>query len=325
MEILTEAKRRVSMKRIMVLILFSSLFLVFFLLTTSSQGKAEGKAEYAGADACKGCHEEYYKSYASSIHAKKKIPGSPAKQDACESCHGAGAEHASKGGGKGVGGILVFNKKGDAKAKSAKCLVCHEESKHLAFWDMGAHKKNDISCDDCHKVHVVATQKLKTGETELCFSCHQDIKSQFNKQSHHPVKEGLIKCSSCHDVHGGFGKKLIKADAVNELCYECHSEKRGPFMWEHPPVEENCLTCHEVHGSSHGRLLERKVPQICQSCHDIQGGGHPSKAYTSFYTFNKPAQTDADKNAFFGRSCLNCHTNIHGSNRPGGSGQLFWR
>lgn len=311
------------MRKSAVVLFFLSSFILLFLLGTNSGVKAEGKAEYAGVEACKGCHEDYYNSYASSVHSKKKIPGSPAKQDACESCHGAGADHAGKGGGKGVGGIFTFDKKGDAKARSAKCLACHDESKNLAFWDMGAHKKNDISCDDCHKVHTVVTQKLKSAENELCSRCHQDIKSQFNKQSHHPVKEGLIKCSSCHDVHGGFGKKMIKADAVNELCYECHAEKRGPFMNEHPPVAENCLTCHEAHGSSHGRLLERKVPQICQNCHNVQSSGHQANAYTSQYSFNGSALFN--KNKFYGRSCLNCHTNIHGSNGPGDSGQLFLR
>jgi len=309
------------MKRRTVLMTFFSVFLLSFLVATGSQGKTDGKAELAGPEACKGCHEDYYNSYASSIHAKKGIPGSPAKQDACESCHGAGADHAAKGGGKGVGGIFVFDKKVDAKAKSAKCLACHDDSKHLAFWDMGEHKKNDVACDDCHKVHSVVTQKLKMNENDLCFSCHQDVRSRFNRQSHHPVKEELVKCSSCHDVHGGFGKKMIKADSVNELCYECHADKRGPFMWEHPPVDENCLTCHDAHGSSHNRLLERKVPQICQSCHD--SGGHPSQAYTSQFSFGGSATTD--KNKFFGRSCLNCHTNIHGSNGPGDAGRHFLR
>jgi DmsE family decaheme c-type cytochrome len=311
------------MKKFVMLYLFVSLALFVILFSSGLQKNADGETGFVGVDVCKGCHQDYYNSYAASIHAKKNIAGSPEKQNACESCHGAGGEHAGKAGGKGVGGIFVFDKKGDAKAKSAKCLACHEESQNLAFWDMGAHKKNGVSCDDCHTVHTPATNKLKTNETELCLTCHQDISSQFRKQSHHPVKEGLIKCSNCHDVHGGFGKKLIKADAVNELCYECHAEKRGPFMWEHPPVEKNCLTCHEAHGSSHGRLLERKVPQLCQNCHDIKSGGHMTEAYTSLHAFSGAAT--GDKNKFYGRSCVNCHTNIHGSNGPGASGQLFLR
>ena len=190
---------------------------------------------------------------------------------------------------------------------------------HFGIWEPIG--KNDVSCDDCHKIHAPVAQRLKLDEEQLCFTCHQDIKSMFNRQSHHPVKEGLIKCSNCHDVHGGFGKHMIKADSINELCYECHADKRGPFMWEHPPVEKNCLNCHEAHGSSHGRLLERKLPQLCQNCHDVQAGGHFSEAYTSFHSFNGAAT--GDKNKFYGRSCVNCHTNIHGSNGPAAAGQLF--
>src|SRR5215471_18254016 len=101
-------------------------------------------AEYVGVETCKGCHEDRYSSYATSIHAKRKIAGSPATANACESCHGAGADHASKGGGKGVGGLIAFDKKGDARVQSAQCLTCHETSKHTAFWDLGAHKRNVV-------------------------------------------------------------------------------------------------------------------------------------------------------------------------------------
>ncbi len=305
------------MRRIAVLPFIFLLLIIFIAFETDSMGKSE----YAGSEACKGCHQDYYGKYIASVHAKKNIPGSPAKLEACESCHGPGSEHVNKGGGKG--GIFVFNKKGDPNARSARCLSCHEESRQVAFWDMGRHKKNGVACDDCHVIHATATNNLKSEQNVLCFNCHQDIRAEFNKQSHHPVQEGLIKCSDCHEVHGNSGRKMIKADTVNELCYECHAEKRGPFMWEHPPVEEKCLNCHEAHGSSHRRLLERKVPQLCQSCHDVNGGGHFTEAYTSFHTFNGAAT--GDKNKFYGRSCLNCHTNIHGGNGPGVSGQLFLR
>jgi DmsE family decaheme c-type cytochrome len=158
---------------------------------------------------------------------------------------------------------------------------------------------------------------LKAREPDLCFGCHRNIRAQFNKQSHHPVKEGFVgrqalKCSSCHNPMGTFDiKAMIKADSVNDLCYRCHAEKRGPYAFEHPPVPENCLNCHEVHGSNHSRLLTRKVPLLCQSCHDAVGSSHPTRPYTNLHSFLGTATQN--KNRFFGRSCLNCHGNIHGS------------
>ena len=128
-----------------------------------------------------------------------------------------------------------------------------------------------------------------------------------------------MKCSDCHTAHGGFGKHMIKADSTNELCYRCHAEKRGPYMFEHPPVEENCLTCHQVHGSSHNQLLVKKPPQLCQACHDWSR--HPGTPYTKFETF----KGSSPSNRMFARNCSLCHTTVHGSNGPAGSGLRFVR
>lgn len=292
------------------------LFLLFLFLVV--QKNAEGDAGYAGEQACKGCHDAYYDSYRQSTHSKKAIAGTPAAQYGCESCHGAGSEHVSKGGGKGVA-IFGFGKKLDAKEKSSRCLACHEETKHLVSWNISKHKSSGVGCTDCHSLHAGVGKGLKAEEPQLCFGCHKDIRLQSNKQSHHPVKEGRIKCSDCHNTHGSFGPKMVRADAVNELCYKCHAEKRGPFRFEHPPVEENCLNCHEVHGSNHRSLLVRKTPQLCQSCHE--SSGHPANPYTKFDTFKGPDTN----NRMVSRACLNCHTNVHGSNGPATQGQRFFR
>jgi len=285
-----------------------------------NEGKsAEGNMSYVGSEICASCHADIYDAFLKSVHGKKMIPDSPANKRECESCHGPGSEHVFKPGrGKG---IFVFNKDVPAKDRSSKCLACHEESKSLAFWDMSKHKSADVPCDNCHSIHYGTEKYLKAAEPDLCFSCHRDIRSQSNKQSHHPLKEGSIKCSSCHSPMGGFGVKMIKADSINELCYKCHSEKRGPFMWEHPPVEEKCLNCHVPHGSNHSKLLTEKVPFLCQNCHNEIG--HPSTIYTRFETFKGTASSG--KNRMFARSCLNCHSNIHGSNGPSARGSHWLR
>jgi predicted CXXCH cytochrome family protein len=89
-------------------------------------------------------------------------------------------------------------------------------------------------------------------------------------------------------------------------------------MWEHPPVEENCLTCHKPHGSNHSKLLNRRPPELCQSCHDWTQ--HPGSPYTSFDTFSA-----GHSNRLVARACLNCHSQIHGSNGPASRGLHFVR
>jgi DmsE family decaheme c-type cytochrome len=271
------------------------------------------QAKMVGSDACKNCHEDAYKSYVNSVHGKKYVPGNAASRDGCEACHGPGSVHVDKGGGKV--GILS-----GAKQMAANCQSCHQDAKELAFWGMGKHKSSGVFCADCHVSHGgVGKKSLKMAEPQLCYTCHKDIRAQVTRQSHHPINEGKVSCSDCHATHGGFGKHMIKADSNNELCFKCHAEKRGPFMWEHAPVEENCLSCHAVHGSSHNALLSKRPPLLCTACHP---GSHPSTPYGA----NTMWRGSSPSNRILGRApCLNCHTAIHGSNGPGSYGQMFLR
>jgi DmsE family decaheme c-type cytochrome len=150
------------------------------------------------------------------------------------------------------------------------------------------------------------------------------------RTSHHPVREGKMGCVSCHNPHEGNKPKMLKAESVNDLCFTCHTEKRGPYLFEHAPVREDCISCHDVHGSNHQRLLIQKAPMLCWNCH-LDGGGHYSQ--TSDYRSTEkggvavvpgaPA-TNTNTNVargsrWTGRSCLNCHLTIHGSNSPSGA------
>jgi len=258
-----------------------------------------------GAD-CASCHEESVASFKASYHGKAWRGA-----NGCQACHGQTSQHLDTEQSKKT--IFSFAKDGgrSAKERAAQCLGCHSSSKHVALWDTSKHKSAGLSCDNCHTGHSTLPKNLKMPQTELCFSCHRDIRSESNRQSHHPIKEGKVSCTDCHDPHGGFGTKMIKADSINDLCYKCHAEKRGPFMYEHPPVEENCMNCHAAHGSNHNKLLSKKVPTICQSCHDWSR--HPGTPYTQANSFVSSAPAGRGGVA---RSCQNCHTNIHGSNGP---------
>jgi DmsE family decaheme c-type cytochrome len=265
-------------------------------------------AAYAG-DTCKECHDDIFARHVASLHGK-------AGKD-CESCHGGSADHVAN---PSKTNIITFAKGGNAKDQNKQCLSCHGSNQNLMSWETSLHSQEDIACVACHTVHKSA--KPFANEPEVCFGCHKDIRAQANNFSHHPIIEGKVKCSACHNPHGSMTKAMLKEESVNQLCYKCHSDKRGPFVWEHPPVAENCLTCHNPHGAKSGRLLNEKMPTLCENCH--ASFDHLSIPYGSNSGFN-----GANKRPeFVGRSCLNCHGAIHGSNAPAGlspSGNLFQR
>jgi DmsE family decaheme c-type cytochrome len=282
------------------------------LLLLAAPEKAALRQEegYVGIEACAACHEETVAAFRESIHGQKGF--AMRSSHACETCHGPGKAHVDAEGGKGT---LITVAALTKDKQAAMCLTCHERG-HQTEWAGSLHESRGLACQDCHSVHGPRVEKtlLKDNETDLCFACHKQKKAQFFRASHHPIREGKMACSSCHDPHAIQDGRLVDQAAVTEACYRCHAEKRGPFIWEHIPVREDCLTCHEPHGSNHLKMLRVKEPFLCQRCHSDTR--HPGTLYDQ-------SQLNVASNRLFGRSCTNCHSAIHGSNHP--SGKTFLR
>jgi DmsE family decaheme c-type cytochrome len=203
-------------------------------------------------------------------------------------------------------------------AASEVCSSCHFRSKH-AQWAGSQHDQRNVGCTTCHSVHESKGAKLLRTEDEmgLCSTCHRPIVNKQLKNNHMPVREGKMSCSSCHNVHGTGNVKLLAAGGtITESCVTCHTEKRGPFLWEHAPVTESCTTCHDPHGTNNDRMLVTKQPFLCQRCHVTSR--HPPTVYEG-YTL----QNSTNANKIYGRSCVICHQQVHGSNAP--SGKAFLR
>jgi len=270
----------------------------------------EKKPEPTGGD-CRTCHEEKLVQWDKTYHA-----GVP---DGCAACH-KGAEAHLKGRMEGEATPGPSLKSLPAKEVNAVCLSCHETTHHSA-WTGSAHSRRGLACTECHSVHSFEsrTAQLKTAmPSGVCMSCHTAIRAQMMRTSHHPVREGLMECTSCHNPHDGTRPKMIKADWSNELCYQCHTEKRGPFLWEHAPVRENCLNCHNPHGSNHDKMLVARLPWLCQRCH--LNTRHPGTFYDGRVG---GGSLELSTNRAVEHACKNCHQNIHGGNAP--SGPYFGR
>jgi len=264
----------------------------------TAQVRDTNSADLVGAEVCASCHEAESKGFADNPHMKLALEHGGAGVT-CESCHGAGKAHVEGGGDISK----IFD---PAKATTTQvdemCLGCHAGT-HPNFL-RSPHAKAGVGCTSCHSIHASADKKqlLKAAQPMLCFQCHTDVKAAFDMPFHHKVNEGLVRCSDCHDVHGTFGNNSLRNTAdQNMICTKCHTETRGPFVFEHAAVKaEGCLGCHTPHGSQNARLLNMaQINTLCNQCHSPVAAGtvHSMNAGSSELT-----------------ACTSCHTYIHGSN-----------
>jgi len=283
--------------------------------------------EYVGSESCQVCHKQEFDSFSETKHAKlKDLPKWKDKMQGCESCHGPGKAHIEADG--DITKIIAFSKK-SPKEISESCLICHTGKEERHNFRRGEHWRNDVSCADCHSphnTHVAATKgksttfveqtsklkrdtstlyMLRTSEPQLCLKCHAEMKAQFAKPFHHRVLEGTIKCSDCHNQHGGFETKQSRlAFGTDAACVKCHTDKQGPFTFEHATVKiEGCMSCHAPHGASNSKLLIRnQVNQLCLECHSNIMSAGVSNVSDSHNLATLRYQ-----------NCTVCHAAIHGS------------
>ena len=296
-------------------------YILAVTMTSASEGGPEGtplpvrlvagqggaQTGYVGSDTCLGCHADIGPALSRTAHGRTQDPRSPASGQGCETCHGPGQKHAEGGDPALIARFTTMS----AREASATCTSCHNRGMH-AQWSGSMHDTRNVSCVTCHSVHSPRSevaQLNKATQIETCAQCHKPQVLKVQRSAHMPLREGKLECASCHNPHGSTNVKMLKVgNWVNESCVSCHTEKRGPFLWEHAAGRESCISCHDPHGSSNDRMLVAKLPMLCQRCHI--GTRHPSTIYD-----NAVRQTS---NRLLGRACVNCHQNIHGSNHPAG-------
>ncbi len=293
-------------------VLLMAAFVGLFVLLAAAADKSETNkalpskipdaSQYVGSETCKGCHEDLYNAWEKTPHWKTTLnkAGGPAQQG-CEGCHGPGADHVAGGGDKTK--IYIF-KDHSRQETSARCLTCHGESHQQSHFAESGHASSAVGCLDCHSPHHAAEKQylLVQSQPQLCYSCHTSAKADFAKPFHHRVNEGLVQCNDCHNPHGTATVRQVRAlPSGDAVCFKCHIDKQGPFVYEHVPVKtEGCTSCHTPHGSTNPRLLKVSlVNMMCLQCHTFPTVGPSGPAH------NQSAKYQA---------CTMCHSQIHGSN-----------
>lgn len=204
---------------------------------------------------------------------------------------------------------------------SETCAECHSEvnkhfptATHARLMAKGEHAKN-VGCESCHgpgSVHNESGGARNTiinpsRDPEVCFSCHLEMKGRFQLPHHHPIGDGKMSCSDCHDPHKGQatpgGPFTFASDS--DTCMKCHTAQRGPFVFEHEAIREGCTTCHDPHGTINDKLLTQRNQNLCLKCH-FQQQLEPGKIFIG----------GRDHSGFLSRGTCwtaGCHEAVHGS------------
>ncbi|UCF88300.1 MAG: DmsE family decaheme c-type cytochrome [bacterium] len=280
-------------------------------------------ADYVGNEAClSACHQhdQTAQFLQESVHGHQKVEGTEMPLVNCETCHGPGSEAIEQDfvnrNARCDTSKFIPLKSLPAAALSMLCLKCHSSYSmaNMQYFPFSDHALGEVSCSDCHKLHKSSEQKLKGADiSKLCMSCHDTVRADFSFSNRHPVPEGRMVCTDCHEPHGSQAPRGLVALDQKGLCVNCHGQVVGPFAWEHADVTDECTTCHSPHGSVFADMLKIQQPFLCLQCHS----GHSDPG-----TPDSPSPIV--KGAFYTR-CSNCHSQIHGSDTRGphpGSGLI---
>lgn len=230
----------------------------------------------------------------------------------CAACHGDSEEHQRDPTEQSPAVSFGPRWQSAASDQAQICSDCHQADA-ASHWIGSVHHDEDLSCSSCHEMHTRFDPILDRSEQSAsCFGCHKTVQSSVHLPSRHPILEGRTACVDCHDPHGAATEAQLVEPTLNDTCYQCHAEKRGPFLFEHAPVTEDCALCHRPHGSVNPDLLSVRGPFLCQQCHSA--AFHPSQLVDgSGLPANQP------NSSLLGSNCSNCHSQVHGSNHPAGA------
>jgi DmsE family decaheme c-type cytochrome len=300
--------------------ILSLLLLLTFAAAAQKQVVAPAPSPaFAGSNICESCHADVWRTFYKNPHYKSIASGKePEDKTGCEGCHGPAEKHVENLGGKDTI-PRAFSLMSPKQVVDA-CLRCHARDLEKANIQRSEHTQNDVTCTNCHSIHHSPTQKflLAKKQSELCYGCHNLVRAQFAMPSKHRVNEGFMMCSDCHNPHGTWEATWLMAQrprmverALNSEipCLKCHPDKRGPFVYEHPPVRvEGCGICHYPHGSMNAKLLKRPVVfTVCLECHN---------GADSFGTRNNGEDLQSSRHNMLDpkfQKCTTCHVAIHGS------------
>ena len=265
------------------------------ILVMASSSFADAPDPYEASKACSDCHSEFFSGLKGTTHAVSDKNVS--KGVYCVNCHDGWQGHIEN---PAKGNITNGSMLTPAK-EAELCSACHLTTHQMSMVSTDPHFRADLSCSSCHTIHGNMNLMLvKDSSDNFCAECHSTTVAEFQRRSAHPLESGNVRCTDCHKLSNANDPAM--AIGLNWTCQNCHSDKAGPFPFEHPVVYTHytngggCMECHQPHGSPNDRLLNQPAEGLCVQCHSI-----PAAHRTKHDGWGTKLP------------CIECHTDIHGS------------
>lgn len=241
-------------------------------------------------ETCQMCHEDTADAFLASAHGRAiAAQSADLLSKACATCHEATEAHIDDPSPSNI----------RRQPSRDACVSCHVDRSSRLDLVAPAHQRNKVSCLSCHNVgHSSPDTEVLPTVNRRCIGCHPFEASRFELPFAHREGTRAFDCTECHTMHATSRKGRLSLQDESAPCVACHSEKRLPFAFPHPPDNRRgCMSCHTPHGSTAPRQLVRnRISSLCLECHT----GVPSSHDLSSARY---------------QNCTNCHSAIHGSNR----------
>ena len=298
----------------------TGVFIVSVVLTMTMLVFAHGFSAEKPAresEACLDCHDDMLQTLNNTPH--QILAGKSADQAVvtCTDCHPGDANHYEDDPDKYP---MTNPATADFNVTAGICATCHINTHQQNMEERNLHAENGVGCTDCHTVHGTIgagllkdtgmdthrTGLLKDVESELCYSCHTNVRGEFAQPYRHPIWDQIMRCSDCH-MPLEEDRTLLSYERMDRACFNCHKYFQGPFPYEHQATigwstqEGGCMACHRPHGSNNPRMLNQPYESpdfaLCSQCHSVPGHDYNPR----------------HGNQWEGVPCADCHVDIHGS------------
>ena len=287
---------------------------------------AADKVEYSkkGADTCLTCHDDAHViGHLPDAHGQPDDARSPfgKGQLQCEACHGPGGNHTKKmKKGETRPPMIRFDRDSAAPVSVQNGDVPRLPREVHRRAQLARRARTMRTTSPARRATTCTWRRTRCWRGRRSPTCATPAtsaeRSQFQKPYAHPLRAGQDRLQRLPHAarHHGRRSSSCKSTREPDLLRVPRREAR-PVPLGARAGAENCDNCHAPHGSTQPGHAEARAARCCAS------PATRSRATRASPTGRRacPAAGGPRRPRCVLGNCMNCHSQVHGSNHPSGS------